>query len=292
MPAYSTRLTGKRGSMRPSIDSGPRVGTVRPEFMPIVEGVDFVPCRVPRENIAAARKLVERDGAAILTGWPVERDSVVNAAAAMLGTRLRELEKIQERSTENTAVSNDGPSPGLLHRDGSHVVAVINDRVVPVRMPDPDYVLIFCATPAPTGGESVVADGYRLVERLRNRAPELYEFLTTIDVDISSRNTYHDVYRVPLLCRMVEWTRGGRVIIRVADLAQPMPRESRWAEHDELIQTYVDLCATLAAQIRNDTMLASGEILFVDNYRCLHGVRDHEGRRTTYVLRCTSEDAR
>lgn len=164
--------------------------------------------------------------------------------------------------------------------------------MVQVRIPDPDYVLIFCATPAPAGGESVIADGYRLAERLRDHTPELYEFLTTVDLDVSSRNTRHDVHRVPRLCRMVEWTRGGRMIIRVAGLAQPMPRESRWAEHDELIQTYVDLCATLAAQIRNDTTLAPGEVLFVDNYRCLHGVRDHEDRRTTYILRCTSKDAR
>lgn len=85
--------------------------------------------------------------------------------------RLRELEKIQERTTENTTATQEGPSPGLLHRDGSPVVALINDRLVPVRIPNPDYVLIFCASPAPAGGESVVADGHRLIERLRDRAP-------------------------------------------------------------------------------------------------------------------------
>ncbi len=43
---------------------------------------------------------------------------------------------------------------------------------------------------------------------------------------------------------MVEWTRGGRMIVRVAELAQPMPRESRWDEHEQLIQAYVDVLAT------------------------------------------------
>jgi len=47
-----------------------------------------------------------------------------------------------------------------------------------------------------------------------------------------------------------------------------------------------------AAQIRYDTALAAGEVLVIDNYRCLHGVRDHEGTRTSYVLRCKSNDAR
>jgi len=146
--------------------------------------------------------------------------------------------------------------------------------------------------PGSAGGESVVVDGYRLVERLRSAAPELYEFLATVDVDVTSRNTNPDVRRVPRVCRMVEWTRGGRMIVRVAELAQPMPRESRWAEHERLIESYVDVCATLAAQIRDDTTLAAGEVLVIDNYRCLHGVRGHEGRRRSYVLRCTSSQAR
>ncbi|MGH3565577.1 MAG: hypothetical protein ACRDRH_06005 [Pseudonocardia sp.] len=110
------------------IETGPRSGTVRPEFAPIVRGVAFVPERVPREEATAARKLLDRDGAVILTGWPVERDSAV--------------------------------------------------------------------------------------------------------------------------------------------------------------------CAALAAQIRADTPLAAGEILLVDNYRCLHGVRSYEGSRTSYVARCQSQDAR
>jgi gamma-butyrobetaine dioxygenase len=278
--------------MGPKPETGPRIGAVRSYLRPIVQGVDFVPDRVPHDAIPTARKLLNRNGAVILTGWPVELDSVVNAASAMLGTRLRELEKIQERTTDNTADSQQGPSAGLLHRDGAHVVVDINDRLVQVRIPDPDYVLIFSAIPAPTGGASVVIDGYRLLEQLRSGAPELYEFLTTVDVDVSSRNTLPDVRRIPRVCRMVEWTRGGRMILRVADYAQPMPRESRWAEHDRLIQAYVDLCTTLAAQIQTDTTLAPGEALFVDNYRCLHGVRDHTGQRTTYILRCKSKDAR
>jgi len=219
----------------------------------------------------------------VLTGWPVEPDSVVNAAAAVLGTRLRELEKVQQRTTNNS-------DPLTLHRDGAHVVVDIRDRLVRVRIADPDYALILCAAPASAGGESVIVDGYRLIDRLRDGAPELYEFVTSVDVDVTSRIPYPDVYQVPRVCRLVEWTRGGRMIVRGSECAQPVPRETQWEEHERLIAAYADLITTVAAKVRADTTLAAGEVLVLDNYRCLHGVRAHQGRRTTHVLRCKSQD--
>jgi gamma-butyrobetaine dioxygenase len=261
---------------------------VRSELQSIVEGVDLVPERVSRTNTSAARQLLERDGAVILPGWPVEPDSVVSAAAAVLGARLRELERIRERITDNADTL-------MLHRDGAHVVVDIHDRLVRVRIADPDYVLILCADPAPAGGESVVVDGYRLIDRLREDAPELYDFMTSVDVDMTSgwisKNIHPDLHQVPRVCRMVEWTRGGRMIVRVAEGAQPAPRETHWEEHERLIAAYAEVITTAAAHVRVDTTLASGDVLILDNYRCLHGVRAHDGTRTTYVLRCKSQDA-
>jgi gamma-butyrobetaine dioxygenase len=61
-------------------------------------------------------------------------------------------------------------------------------------------------------------------------------------------------------------------------------------EHEKLIAAYADVITTVAAHIRGDTTLAAGEVLVVDNYRCLHGVRAHEGHRTVHVLRCKTQD--
>jgi gamma-butyrobetaine dioxygenase len=147
------------------------------------------------------------------------------AAAAVLGPPLRELERVRQKTTN----SDDGLT---LHRDGAHVVVDIRDRLVRVRVAGPDYVLVLCTATAPTGGESVVVDGYRLIDQLKHGAPELYEFLTTVDIDMTSKwisqNLHTDLYRVPRVCRMVEWTRGGRMIVHVPEGAQPAPRETQW----------------------------------------------------------------
>lgn len=262
----------------------PREGIARSEFRTLVENVDFVPDRVPRSDAITARTMLGVDGAVILTGWPVEPDSVVKAAAAVLGTRLRELEKVREKTT-------DSGEALALHRDGVNVVVDINDRPVYLRSADVDYVLILCTAPAEAGGKSVIIDGYRLAGRLQERAPSLYEFLISVDVDVTSRLPSPDVHRPPRVCRLVEWTRGGRMIIRDAQYAQPAPREPRWTEHQAQIDTYADVLATACEQVRTGTALAAGEVMILDNYRCLHGVRAQRGSRTVHVLRCKTDDA-
>lgn len=240
--------------------------------------------RVPRADIAQARAVLARDGAVISTGWPVAQDSVVIAAATVLGTRLREVEQVRARTT------HDGPDLEV-HRDGAYVVVDVHGRPTRLRTPDPDYIQILCAGPARSGGQSYVADGYHLVEQLRQHLPELYAFLTTVDVDLTSGAANNPPHRRPQVCRLIEWTRGGRMVVRTGQSAQPVPREPDAEQHQHWLDTYAGVLAALAAPSHRDTTLLAGELLFLDNYRCLHGVRAHAGARTVHVGRVSSQDA-
>lgn len=270
-----------------------RTGRVRADRRPLVEGVDFVPERVGRGEVAAARKLLDSEGAVIVCDWPLEVDSVVIAAATVFGTGLRRLEAVQHRTRTDTASTGDTPSQSLLHRDGGYSLVNVDGNLVPLRLVDPDHVLILCHGRAPSGGESVVVDMYRLLGRLRSDDPELYGFLTSVDVDVWARfideRTRHSP---PYIRRMVEWTRGGKMLVRTGEYAESLPDDPLWEEHDTHLQDYVDVCATLEAQAGRGTILEAGEVLIVDNYRCLHGIRDHEGARTTSVLRCQTVGTR
>lgn len=239
--------------------------------------------RVDRHDVAQARTLLTRAGAVVLTGWPVEPDSVVLAAATVLGSRLREIEQVRERTTV------DGPDLSA-HRDGAHVVVEVHGRRTQLRMPEPDVVLVLCVSPARAGGQSYVVDGYRLVDRLRAARPELHAFLTTVDVDVTS-GIEGSSYRPPQACRLVEWTRGGRRVVRTPQSAVPVPRDPDADRHRQLIEAYRDVVAAAAAPQGRDTALRAGEVLVLDNYRCLHGVRAHQGPRTMQVGRARSADA-
>lgn len=250
----------------------------------VAAGVHIAIERVARDQVRAARTLLARDGAVILTGWPVEQDSVVAAAATVLGTRLREIEPVREQTKVDGAALP-------AHRDGAFVVVDVHGRATRLRLPDPDYVQILCAGPAPAGGQSYVVDGYRLLDRLRDDAPELYAFLTTIDVDLTSRARHGAVPYRPQVSRLVEWTRGGRRVVRTVQNAQPVPRDPQAEQHQHHLDAYAAELDAVTASTEQDTLLQAGEILFLDNYRCLHGVRAHDGPRTVHVGRCLSQDS-
>lgn len=250
----------------------------------VVAGVAFLPTRVGVDDVSEARELLARDGAVILTESPVEPDALVRAAAMVLGTRLRHLEDVRSRTTESGGEL-------VLHTDGVHVVVDIHGRHTQQRDHDIDFVLVLCETPAPVGGESVTVDGYRLVERIRRDRPELYEFMTTVDVDFTSGVRELEAHRQPpRACRMIEWTRGGRMVLRAYPWAVPLPMDPLREEHQHRLDEYVEVLAELFAAAPHDR-LGTGEIQLLDSYRCPHGVRAHHGIRRTHVLSCKSTAA-
>lgn len=247
-------------------------------------GADFVPVRVGRDESARARELLDADGAVILCGWPAEPDSTVQAAAALLGTRLRSMEQLRERRTDS---GDELP----LHTDGANKVVDIHGRRVHLHGHDVDYVIIQSVTPAPAGGETFVIDGYRLVKRIRQADPDLYRFLTSVDVDLDSAVGRADLSSVPpRVSHLVEWTRGGRMVVRATHWAQPCLRFQGWEEHQSRLEQYSNLLRELGARASH-TLTEEGELVVLDNYRCSHGVRAHEGPRATNVLSCTSDEA-
>jgi gamma-butyrobetaine dioxygenase len=59
----------------------------------------------------------------------------------------------------------------------------VHGRSTRLRDPDEDFLLMLCSGPAPEGGDSVLVDGYALLDALRTGLPELHAFLTGTDVD-------------------------------------------------------------------------------------------------------------
>jgi gamma-butyrobetaine dioxygenase len=253
-----------------------------PTLDDLVASVGLAPERCAGSRAAA---LVERDGAAILTGGHGDPRELVVAAAELLGTRLRTVFPVRQK-TEHSAEPLD------LHSDGANVVVDVHGRAVRLRDPDEDYLFQLCRAPAASGGDSILVDGHRLLERLRVGRPELHTFLTTADVDFFGGNAKptRGVPHTPLVRRLVEYTRGGRLVVRASTSAAPAPQEPQMAEHARLLQSYADVL-TAAAAAAPRFRLETGELLVVDNYRMLHGRDGFRGRREMCILTVLSSDA-
>jgi len=263
-------------------EQGRRRGTVRPELKELLAPLGVVPARV---DDADARAVLRRDGAVVLTDRGDDPEELVTAAGQLLGARLRELFGIRVQH----GVDADTLT---LHSDGATVTVDVHGRAVRLRDPDEDYLFMLCTRPAPRGGDSVLIDGYALVEALRTARPELHDFLTTCDVDFFGgwATRPHSVPLTPLVRGLVEHTRRGRCAVRASDYALPVPREPRWAAHLAHLDDYADVLATAqecAARFR----LEAGELLVMDNYRYLHGRDAHAGERTMHVMTVRTTEA-
>lgn len=261
---------------------GRRDSCLRQDLLDLVRPAAFVPRRVAAER---AREVFQSDGAVLIQAPSRGPETLVETAAALLGARLRQLFPIRPQGSSGADQLN-------LHSDGAFLTVDVHGRAVRLRDPDEDYLFMRCATPAPDGGHSFMVDGYRLIDQLAVGLPELYAFLTGVDVDYfggwtqSSRGTA----TTPLVRRLVEYTRAGRRIVRASDYACPVPREPDWDGHEERLRQYADVLATCAAGTPR-FRLGAGEILAIDNYRFLHGRDGYSGPRLMHVLNVLSDDA-
>lgn len=261
---------------------GRRDGDVRPDLLDLVRPAAFVPVRVPVNDALAAFR---RDGAVLIHAPSRGPEALVDTAAALLGTQLRQLFPIRPQGSDHADRLN-------LHSDGAALTVDVHGRAVKLRDPDEDYLFMRCATPAAHGGDSFMIDGYRLVDQLATGLPELHAFLTGADVDYFGGWTQpgRGTATTPLVRRFVEYTRAGRRIVRASDYACPVPRDPQWHDHEERLREYADVLATCTAATPR-FRLGAGEILAMDNYRFLHGRDGYFGPRLVHVLTVLSSDA-
>jgi gamma-butyrobetaine dioxygenase len=268
--------------MSTTVADGRRDGDLRQDLLDLVRPAAYVPVRVPAER---AREAFHRNGAVITEAPSGGPEVLVEIAAAMLGTRLRQLFPIRPLSGGHGERLN-------LHSDGAVVTVDVHGRAVKLRDLNEDYLFMRCVTPAPEGGNSFMVDGYRLIDQLAVGLPALHAFLTGTDVDYFGGWTTpgRGVATTPQLRRLVECTRTGRRVVRASDYACPAPREPEWDEHEARLEQYADVLATCAAATPR-FRLDAGEMLAMDNYRFLHGRDGYTGTRLMQVLSVLSSDA-
>ena len=201
---------------------------------------------------------LRRDGAVVVTGSPTEPGTVIDLLRS-LGLTLRDsslgliFDVKLDPAGYNIAFTAEEVPP---HNDNAQYTH-----------PPSGQVLAMLVNEA-QGGNSVVVDGWSVLDRLNREHPEAIDVLARVEVGFRQYSTEADAFtRAPLVVR----DRAGRFVhLRFSNqLMQPLAFDD--ADLAKWYEAYRLLGAAIADPANHVSFrLSAGDTLFVNGYRVLH----------------------
>ncbi len=212
-------------------------------------------------------KLAER-GFVLITGAPPEKEGARAVAEAVGHIRETIFGGLWVLESGSRAHSDSAYGYGAI---GAHTDATYSHDA-------PGLQLLLCAETKSEGGESILVDGFRAAEVMREEDPALYEFLCNLPVpgEYVEDNVHLRACR-PMFRRDAETGRLVQVSYNCYDRAAflPAPEESGlFYRGAKRFQQIAD-----SPEMAWQRKLRPGEAILFDNWRLLHGRRAFSGFR-------------
>lgn len=207
---------------------------------------------------AAWTEALHGEGAAVLTGLPLEETTILTVPEAIGPLRETNFGKVFDVCSRPNADSNAFTAMTLpVHSD------------LATREYVPGLQFLHCLANEAAGGDSILADGFAIAEALRAEAPEAFETLSTVPLIFANKATNTDYrFETP----MIRLNNAGE------------PDEIRWSPwlRAPLRAPFATVERVYAAlrrifrlaeepRFRIRLRLRPGDLLGFDNRRILHG---------------------
>ncbi len=224
-----------------------------------------------RDWLAAANRF----GFARMTGGPAREGALLDLTALFGFARETNYGKIFEVRTEVNPTNLAYTGLGLqAHTDN------------PYRDPQPTMQILYCLENSADGGESIVVDGWRAAERLRDENPEAFDLLS----GYCARFEYAGSADVRLQSRrpMIELNPDGEIVAvrfnnRSCAAITDVPYD-RMADYYDAYRRMADLVDDPAMGVA--FKLQPGEAFLVDNTRVMHARKAYSGTGTRWLQGC------
>jgi alpha-ketoglutarate-dependent taurine dioxygenase len=223
-----------------------------------IEHFDHHQCIADQVTRRAMFEAFRRDGAVVVTGSPTEPGTVIDFLRA-IGITLRDsslgliFDVKLDPAGYNIAFTAEDVPP---HNDNAQYTHPPSGQVLAMLVNDAQ------------GGNSVVVDGWSVLDRLNREHPEAVDVLGRVEVGFRQYSTEADAFtRAPLVVR----DRFGRFIhLRFSNqLMQPLAHDD--TDLAAWYQAYRLLGAAIADPANHLSFrLSAGDTLFVNGYRVLH----------------------
>lgn len=237
------------------------------------------------DDPAEARRLLRRNGAAVLSGCGTTASQAPAVATAVFGAEVLQVPEAAE--------VRDG-GVGDTNRAGIDHTVALNAHTDGFAYGDlyPDHFLLVCAADSAEGGESFLVDGYAVLDELADVAETAWvtDALASIAVDQTEPG------KQPSNSPVVLTAPDGSRMLRRFPFQEPA-RDSTDPERDrEMIERWRQAVVNATAGAER-FKLAPGDAVIVDNYRMLHGrepyadLRRQMWRVWCWTDRCLGEPA-
>lgn len=269
---YDTPQPDGRGWTGPEIESW---GQALSRDIPTVS---YAAASGDRAALGGWLHAVRRYGFAVLTGLPIESGSVCRAAELFGHVRETNYGRWFEVRSEIDPVNLAYTGLGLqAHTDN------------PYRDPVPTLQLLACLENSAAGGESIVVDGFRAVELLRQEAPDSFdmlaghcarfEFAGTADVALRARRP------------MIELAPDGELIgVRFNNRSAAPFVDIPFDDMAAYYAAYRRLAEIIERpELRVRFKLAPGDMFIVDNTRVMHAREAFSGAGTRWLQGCYAD---
>ena len=229
--------------------------------------MSFESCGVlPRivTDLTEAREELQTNGAVIFEHINCTEAGTRAFAREMFGDRLRalpdgarvfeggehDITRVQATNLKTTPCHTDGFAYGDLY---------------------PDFLLLSCAQESKVGGESILVDGYKILEALASD-PDLAWAATALrEREIDQTETGMQTSLSPICME----NGSGRIMVRRTLEQRPAENSTDKEKDQKMIDLWrasVDRASDLAPPFK----LLPGQVVVVDNYRLMHGRKPYE----------------
>jgi len=241
-------------------------------------GGDFRQVLSEPAALCAWLSAVRRYGFAKLSGGPVESGALLKVAGLFGFVRETNYGKWFEVRTEVNPVNLAYTGLGLqAHSDN------------PYRDPVPTLQILYCLENSADGGESLVVDGFRAVERLRESDPQAFALLS----GYCARFTYTGSEGVHLAARrpVIELAPDGAVIaVRFNNRSAAPVTDVPFGQ----MESYFAALRRFESFVDDPGMAVSfklepGECFIVDNTRVLHARKGYAGVGSRWLQGCYAD---
>ncbi len=197
-------------------------------------------------------------GFSVLHGVPVEDGFVARVAESFGAVRTTNYGRVFDVSVSVGAANlADTALPLSPHTDN------------PYREPTPTVQLLHCLVSSVDGGDTVLVDGFAVVERLRRAAPELLGTLARRPLRFAYRDEHAELWTdVPVVSLDAH---GVPVALHLNNRSKGTPQGDP-ADVAAWYDAYLALMALVESPEQQVAFrLAAGDLVLFDNLRVLHG---------------------